>query len=308
MNEEPQEPAVEGTAVEEPAQEPLSVTVAAEEQGAGNPEDFTPAPEELVVSEDRDVFEVMDAHDIEQIMHAMQGRLLDVSLYDFQQGGKRIVELSWKGVRETIAEMHATGKCRIGMLPEATQLSSAHEDGEDWYEALVYARDEITGATFSGFAREPKRMRLRGHTEENPKTKFDVFAQTKAINKAERNALRKFIPERLAQTLIAQFTKDEGRVRQLQSGGPMVGSAAQLQAPPVETDEGKALIREVDGLWDQIRAVPGFAAVMTPAHFFAYKQRAVSQNPDDPEDVTQLVQFKDTLEQTLEIVRRKAAE
>jgi hypothetical protein len=286
----PEEPAeaVEASAVEvDERGEPLEVTAVPED--VSDADEFKPSAEDLVVTEDRSVFEVMDAADIEQIIDAMQGRLLDVSLYDFEQGGQRIVELSWKGVRETVQEMHSTGKCRIGMVPEATQLSTAHDDGEDWYEALVYAKDEVTGATFSGFAREPKQMRLRGGG-----TKFDKFAQTKAINKAERNALRKFIPERLAQTLIAQFLHDESRVRKLRSGSPMVGTVPELP-PPVDTDEARALVEECDGIWAEIRKVENFAKRLTPANYHAYKVRSEARDEKKPEDVSRLVQFRDYL-------------
>jgi hypothetical protein len=306
----PDEPQEQEEAVEAPEihpdQESLEVpgppVTVAEGEAEALPEadEYKPQGEELVVSQDRTVFEVMDAHDIEQMIDSMQGRLLDVSLYDFESGGQRMVELSWKGVRECVHAMHETGKCRIGIQPETLQTSTVVDEGETWYEAAVFAKDEYSGLGFFGFAREPKMMKRR----DKPPT-LDKFAKTKAINKAQRNALRMFVPEKLAQTLIAQFRKDENRIKKLRGGGPMVGAVAELP-PVVDTDEGKALIREIDGLWDAIRATDGFAATMTPAHFFAYKTRAEAQNPDDPEDVSRLEQFRDTLVQTLEIVRKKA--
>lgn len=297
------EPPVDATAAEDDpgaVQEPLEVTAAPED--ASDADEYRPPSTELVVSEDRDVFEVMDAHDVEQIIDAMQGRLLDVSLYSFEQGGQRVTELSWKGVRECVFEMNQTGKCRIGVIPETLAVETVIEDGETVYKATVFARDEVSGAAYAGFAKEPKMMKLR-----NGKEKLDPYAETKAINKSERNSLRKFIPERLAQTLIAQFLKDENRVKQLRSEGPMVGKVAELP-PPIDTDEARVLVAEVDRLWEEVRAVPGFAAVMTPAVFFAYKTRAVAQKPGAPGDVTELVQFRDTLVDVLERARRKASD
>ena len=298
MNEEPQEPAV---AADEPAEEALAVHVDPDEApDLADADESKPTPEELVLTQERSVYEVMDAHDVDQIINEMQGRLLDVALYDFSSGGQRQTELSWKGVRECVKEMNRTGKCRLGIDKDTLQTQTVVEDGDVFYEAAVYAKDEVSGEAYYGFAREPKMMQKRDGSAVP-----DKFAKTKAINKSMRNALRMCVPERLAQTLIAQFLHDERRVKQLRSESPMVGRVAELP-PPVETEEGKALIREIDGLWDQVQATEGFASTMTPAHFFAYKTRATAQNPDDPEDVTMLVQFRDTLLQTLETVRRKA--
>jgi hypothetical protein len=216
----PDEPQEQEEAVEAPEihpdQESLEVpgppVTVAEGEAEALPEadEFKPSGEELVVSQDRTVFEVMDAHDIEQMIDSMQGRLLDVSLYDFESGGQRMVELSWKGVRECIHAMHETGKCRIGIQPETLQTQTVVDDGDTYYEAAVFAKDEYSGLGFFGFAREPKMMKRR----DKPPT-LDKFAKTKAINKAQRNALRMFVPEKLAQTLIAQFRKDENRIKKL---------------------------------------------------------------------------------------------
>jgi hypothetical protein len=285
---------VDGSAVEVDAGgEPLEVTAVPEEVESGaDPDEAKPAADELVVSEDRNAFEVMDAHDVEQIIDSMQGRLLDVSLYDFTAGGQRMVELSWKGVREAIMAMHETGKCRIGVVPETLQTSTVVEDGDTWYEAAVYAKDELSGLGFFGFAREP---RMIGN--QNPKV--DKFAKTKAINKAERNALRKFIPERVAQTLIAQFLHDETRVKKLRSGSPMVGTVAELP-PAVDTDEARALVEECDAIWLEIQKIPNFARRLNAANYHAYKVRSEARDEKKPEDVTRLKDFKAYLLKVLE--------
>src|SRR3954468_3942132 len=82
-----------------------------------NPEDFEPAGTELVpaaANDPVDIFRVLDAHDERMILQELRGKVLDRTLYDFDDGAGRKVDLSYAGVREVVHQMTYTGKVRIG--------------------------------------------------------------------------------------------------------------------------------------------------------------------------------------------------
>lgn len=239
-------------------------------------EAYKPAPGELVVADLRDeqqVFVVLDRHDEQQIIEEFQRRALRVMLYDFTKGGRRLIDLSYAGVKEAVRLMNATGKCRIAIDRDSLVVEEVTEDAgngpEQFYVATVFAVDEVTGHGEFGTSSEPKLMRLRAG-----KTKWDIFARTKAINKAQRNALGHHIPEAMRQTLIAQFKGDDAAVRRIQVGA---GAEKMAELPAPLTDErARAQQARARELWTQVLdAAPGGLKVgVTPALFQTYLSRA----------------------------------
>lgn len=239
-------------------------------------EQYKPAAHELVISDPRDeqqVFVVLDRHDEQAIIEEFQRRALGVMLYDFPQGGRRLIDLSYQGVMEAIRLMNATGKCRIRVRPDSLHVEEVVEDAgngrERFVVATVYAEDEVTGYGQFGTSTEPLYMRLR-----DGRTRWDVFARTKAINKAQRNALKTLIPEQMRQTLIAQYRGDDVAIRRIQAGP---GAEALAELPPPLTDErAEQQKQEARRLYDEIRELaPGGVAVgLPPALFHSYLARA----------------------------------
>jgi hypothetical protein len=239
-------------------------------------EEFKPSATDLVVSDPRDpnaLFVVLDRHDEAQIISEFQRRALKVMLYDFTQAGTQLVDLSYQGVNEAVRLMNATGKCRIRIRPESLHVEEVTEDAgsgpERFYVATVYAEDEITGYGQYGTSTCPVMMKLR-----NGKSKWDVFARTKAINKAQRNALKVMVPEGMRQTMIAQYKGDDTAVRRIQAGA---GAEALAELPPPLTDErAKKLIATAEDLYEQVKELaPGGVAVkVTPGYFFSMQIRA----------------------------------
>lgn len=273
--------------------------------------DYAPAKAELVVSEPGEVFAVLDRHDEEQILAEMQRRVLDVTLYDFPgEGGKLIVDLSYNGVRECIHLMNRTGKVKIRVVPGSLEVEEIQEDGEAFYVATVWAEDLVTGAGFSGTAVQEKRIQLKpatarkwkeaGKQVPDDRMVWDRFARTKAVNKAERNALAKFIPERVRQTLIAQYVGQPERIKRIEAGA---GAESLAELPPPLTDErAEAQKRRCRQLYDEIRElVPGGVGVLLPAQFHAYLTRAEHSHE-------RLAEFIEYLEQRVEDARRLAAQ
>jgi hypothetical protein len=236
-------------------------------EGASGPqdaaEDFKPTPGELVVRDRDDVFRVMDRADEEQILEELQGNLLKTMLYSFSQGGSNVTDLSYAGVMEAIRQLNAHGhRIRIGRLEELTETV---EDEETYYKAVVYAEDERTGMGQFGLAKQPKHKKRKGG-----KTERDPFAETIALNKAQRNALRPFVPEKWRQTLIAQYHGDTDRERKLKAGA---GAEQLAELPPPLTDErAEALKAKARELYDELKQVSRQAVL--PAQFHAYLTRA----------------------------------
>jgi hypothetical protein len=243
---------------------------------ADQAEQFKPPAHQLVVtdpSDEQQVFVVLDRHDEQQIIEEFQRRALRVMLYDFSQGSKQLVDLSYQGVNEGVRLMNATGKCRIRIQPGTLSVEEVTEDAgngpERFYVATVYAEDEVTGYGQYGTSTEPVLMRMKGG-----KTKWDVFARTKAINKAQRNALKVMIPEGMRQTLIAQYLGNDAAVRQIQAG-PGAEALAELPAPLTD-DRAREQNARIKALWLEIleHAPGGVAIRVTPAYFHAMWQRS----------------------------------
>jgi hypothetical protein len=216
---------------------------------------------------------VLDKHDEDQILATLEDRMDKVMLYDFSRSGTRIVNLSWAGTLECIRQMNQTTRARVAIDRESLVVEEVHEDagnGPEWfYVATVTATDAISGLTTIGTSTEPKLMRMNNGT-----TKWDVFARTKAVNKAQRNALGMHIPERLRQAIIAMGKKDETRLLEVKHGAGAT-AAAQLP-PPVGTPRAVELEKECRAVWQQIKGLAGWRDKMLPGQFNAKLSRARS--------------------------------
>lgn len=244
-------------------------------------------PTTAVVVRDRDqAVTVMDQYDAEQILDELQGRLLGTMLYKFPQGGQQIADLSYAGVLEIIRRLNAAGhQIRIAAEP-GPELTEIVEEDETYYRAIVYALDERTGMGQFGLAKQAKHKTLR-----NGKKERDPFAETIALNKAQRNALRAFVPEEWRQTLIAQYTKDPQRVRTLQVEAG-AGGGTELP-PPLTSEEAEALREECRALYREICETPGGRVKFTPGKFNALLRQ-------HEWDLKRLDEYRDHLAATLD--------
>lgn len=193
------------------------------------PDDFQRSGRELVVTSPDDVFEVLDRHDENLILDELKKRATKTLFYDFEQGGKRLIDLSIKGVLECIGLMNRTGKCRVAVDPRSADVRREVIDEKEYIVARVYAIDAVSGFGVYGTARQPMRMTLR-----NGKEQFDPFAETKALNKAQRNALGMLIPQKIRSAMIAQATGNVALAREIAFG---VGAAEVAELPPPLADE-----------------------------------------------------------------------
>jgi hypothetical protein len=245
--------------VEQAPLEPEQVIAAAAEEA----EEFKPAKGELVVTPERDVFRAMDRADEIQILEEIQGRALDVMVYSFTPGGggAKVTDLSYAGVREVVRTLNARGYTRIRISNQEPKMEELMEDGKRFHRVSVYAEDEATGLGQWGVALEPTHM-----TKRNGDEVWDKFAITKALNKAQRNAMKAVIPVEFQQTIIAQFLGDEKRVRQIQAG-PGAEAIAELP-PPLDDDLMKDLQQQARERYMVLREMNPLA--LLPARFHAW--------------------------------------
>lgn len=257
---------VEGTATELPPEAQEAI------------EDYLPAVPALMDPSDRhEVARVLDEHDVRQLILRAQGAALQKWVYQLPDGAKG---LSVDAVQDITAFMNWTGKAKIGVLPETLTVERVVEDAgngeEPFYVATVFARDELSGKTESGTSMEPVYMQLTEATANKWRKKgkkvpedrrvFDIYARTKAINKAERNAQDKFIPAELRETIIAMVAKDPSRVERVQTEADQQAEDAQ---PMLTTDEAKALMAELETIYDRIRELGnGQGKVKLPLNTF----------------------------------------
>jgi hypothetical protein len=247
---------VEGTAVEEGAV-----------QGSA------PAPAELAVRPDvpEDVFRAMDAHDELQILEALEGRPAEIMVYSFRSGGKTQTGLSYAGVAEVVRTMNAAGHTKIRVSPEfapiVEEVQEADENGDviTYVQVTVYAEDALTGGGNYGTARQQKFMTYR---DENRKPTIDKFAFTKALSKAQRNAMLPLTPVMYRETLIAQMLNNAARVKELRLG---MGDPTTELPPPLTDDRAVELKERIRATFKEIRDVDPMA--LLPGQFNAKLRR-----------------------------------
>jgi len=200
---------------------------------ATDADEFKPDATDLLVADLDDLPRAMDRADEVMILDEIQGRALANWVYSFEVGGKLQTDLTVHGVNECVRVLNERGGTKVGVSKDPPLIDQFTEGEERYYRALVYAEDRRTGVGNWGIAIEPSKV----------KGKWDKFAQTKALNKAERNALKKHIPDEFRQVIIAQAI-GKGRVQVLKP----LGLGMPKDERPVLTDERaqelKAEIRE----------------------------------------------------------------
>lgn len=218
---------------------------------------------EVAVIDPADKHEVMlamDEHDVRMLLERVQSSALRKWVYALPDGAKG---LTVHAVQDIVQLFNWMGKARIGLLPETLEVERLTEDAgngpEPFWSVTIFARDEVTGQMQSGSSMEPVRMRLRQATADRKRKAgasipddnkvFDPFSRTKAINKAERNAQAKFIPEVIEQSVIAMFENDPSRVERIRTE-----AEAKLEEfpPPLDDDEAKALVAQARAAYDEI--------------------------------------------------------
>ena len=118
-------------------------------------------------------YEVVDKVDDQAIIELMTGQTIQDYVYSFKQGGRTVEGLTLAGINEAANR-------RGGIQVEEME----YEELDNSWIATVKAVDTITGSSRWGAYEQPKMSGGRP----------DPFAFTKAIHKAQRNAIKQLIP------------------------------------------------------------------------------------------------------------------
>ena len=118
-------------------------------------------------------YEVVDQVDDQAIIELMTGQTIQDYVYSFKQGGRTVEGLTLAGINEAANR-------RGGIQVEEVK----YEELENSWIATAKAVDTITGSSRYGAYEQPK---MNG-------SRPDPFAFTKAIHKAQRNAIKQLIP------------------------------------------------------------------------------------------------------------------
>ncbi|MCG9127830.1 hypothetical protein JT359_09565 [Candidatus Poribacteria bacterium] len=118
-------------------------------------------------------FEVVDQVDDQAIVELMTGQTIQDYVYSFKQGGRVVEGLTLAGINEAANR-------RGGIQVEEVE----YEELENSWIATVKAVDTLTGSSRWGAYEQAK---MNG-------SRPDPYAFTKAIHKAQRNAIKQLLP------------------------------------------------------------------------------------------------------------------
>ena len=118
-------------------------------------------------------YEVVDQVDDQAIVELMTGQTIQDYVYSFKQGGRTVEGLTLAGINEAANR-------RGGIQVEEVK----YEELDNSWIATAKAVDTITGSSRYGAYEQPK---MNG-------SRPDPFAFTKAIHKAQRNAIKQLLP------------------------------------------------------------------------------------------------------------------
>jgi len=135
-------------------------------------------------------YDLLDQRDEEQILAEIKGNIITEMFYSFNIEGRKVTGVSWVGTKE-IARQY--GNINMDFIK--------CEETPDSYIAIVKATDTKRGTSLLGTAMQSKNMTTRNGEV------ADRFAYTKAVSKAQRNAIRAIIPERYLLEMYELFTK-----------------------------------------------------------------------------------------------------
>ena len=129
----------------------------------------------------------IDILDELQIAEELRGRVIAQYFYEFESSGRTVTGIAYAGIKAIAREMGKRGEAID--IPEVT-----FDSGEDmkgpWIGCLAKAKNMRTNETRWGYASQALVMKLRSGGEMS-----DPFAKVKVLSKAQRNAIRAFIPE-----------------------------------------------------------------------------------------------------------------
>ena len=129
-------------------------------------------------------YEVLDQVDDRAIVEMMTGQAIEDYVYSFKQGGRTVEGLTLAGINEAANR-------RGGIQIDSVE----YEEREHSWLAIAKATDTVTGSSRYGAYEQTKVMGNRS----------DPHAFTKAIHKAQRNAIKQLIPVHVIRDVLNYY-------------------------------------------------------------------------------------------------------
>jgi len=139
-------------------------------------------------------YSLMERKDEDQILQEIKGNVIEEFVYSFPQGNRQITGLSYSGIKQIALKM-GNIHCSEPIL---------QENGSCWI-SKVKAIDIQRNLEMWGVSTQPKFMEMRNGAKVR-----DDFCVQKCVSKAERNALRKLMPEKIIIEMIKEWQKKNG--------------------------------------------------------------------------------------------------
>jgi hypothetical protein len=152
------------------------------------------------------------------------GKAMEHYVYSFEQKGKPVTGLTVAGVNEMsrLLTRKKDSGIKIRIVPDSVKIErDVEENGQKGVSVILMAENMLTGESAIGAKFEA--YKKTGHKGDYDNT----FPLEKAVSKAERNAKRKLIPEKVAVEMIKKFTL-QGKVQSLPQARPV---AKVIEAP-----------------------------------------------------------------------------
>lgn len=146
-----------------------------------------------VLDNKNQAFDLMNQRDDNQVLLEIQGGFMEEFVYSFPTKEGKVTGLSWVGTKEVARQMGniSVEDCDI-METDTT------------FRVKCRAKDISRNVTMFGVAEQSKKLKFKSGDEQ-----LDIHAMSKAVSRAQRNAIRGLIPEMFIKKMIEQYLKGE---------------------------------------------------------------------------------------------------
>lgn len=137
-------------------------------------------------------YDLINQRDDDQVLLEIQGGFLEEFVYSFPTREGKVTGLSWAGVKEVARQMGniSVEECDI------------RETDVSW-QIKCKAKDLTRNVTMFGVAEQSKKLLLKGGGEV-----VDMHSLSKAVSRAQRNAIRGLIPELFIKKMIERYVQE----------------------------------------------------------------------------------------------------
>ena len=157
----------------------------------------------------REIVVASELADETLIQSELVGSVLPQYVYRFvDKSGKEQKGLSVFGVRESVRLINRNNKSgsKIRINPQYTKVErDVEQNGQKGIEVWIFAEDLINATSAWGSKFEPYKKKGKNGFYNN------TFALEVALSKAERNAMRKLMPEKIVIAMIDKLISEHGK-------------------------------------------------------------------------------------------------